>query len=559
MKKPIRKSGILAHPTSFPSEYGIGDLGQGAYDFVDFLRKSNQSYWQVLPLGPTSFGDSPYQSFSTFAGNPMLISPDILVKDGFLLKEDLINIPAFDPLKVDYGKVIKYKNTLFKLAYDNFKEPKSAKIKKTFKEFCEKNEFWLDDYTLFIALKGHFIEHRRLLFEPDDYKKYRANNKDKMTEDAIKDYYYGAVWNSWPQELETRENEALVSWREKLKNEIDLLKFLQFIFFKQWEDIKKYANKYGIEIIGDIPIFVAMDSSDVWANPHLFQMDKTGRRPASIAGVPPDYFSEDGQLWGNPLYDWKAHKKEKYSWWISRIKSCLNLYDHLRIDHFRGFESYWEIPYGNKTAVKGKWQKGPGSVLFDEIKKALGDLPIIAEDLGIITQEVNELRDLLGFPGMKVLQFAFGDPGNRNLFLPHNFFNTHTVLYTGTHDNDTTLGWYKNGTEIEKDHLRRYMNISGEDVSWDLIRLAYSTSAEMVIVPVQDIMSLDSKHRMNSPGIAKGNWQFRYKKSMLCNEYAEKLVYLSDLYERNQHEKIELPTNTDKELELIGKEKKEDK
>ena len=535
--KTIRKSGVLAHPTSFPSKYGIGDLGQGAYDFIEFLRNGAQSYWQVLPLGPTSFGDSPYQSLSTFAGNRLLISPDLLAEEGLLTEDDLAGVPEFNAASVDYGPVLEYKNILFKKAHENFIGTGNAKIKKAFDNFCESNAFWLEDYSLFKAIKNHFIEERRMLYEPDEYLEFAEKNGELMTESAMKECYYGASWNTWPPELETRDLSALAEWRERLANDISVIKFLQYEFFRQWKLLKAVANEAGIEIIGDIPIFVAMDSSDVWASPHLFCMDKTGRRPLSVAGVPPDYFSETGQLWGNPLYEWKAHKKEKYAWWISRISSCLSLYDRMRIDHFRGFESYWEVPFGSLTAEKGKWRRGPGKDLFDEIKKELGELPIIAEDLGVITEEVNELRDSLGFPGMIVLQFAFGDPGRRNLFLPHNFTTTNRVLYTGTHDNDTSLGWYENGTEIERDYFRRYMNVSGEDVSWDMIRLAFASPAESVIIPVQDIMSLDGNHRMNTPGIAVGNWLFRYTADMLTDDLADGLYYYSELFERNLPEK----------------------
>jgi len=541
--KPIRRSGVLAHPTSFPSRYGVGDLGQGAYDFIEFLRMAGQSVWQVLPLGPTSFGDSPYQSLSTFAGNRILISPDLLAEEGYLSEADLADVPEFDRAKVDYGPVLDYKTALYRKAYVNFVASGAAAAKKAFKNFCDKNSFWLEDYALFKAIKSHFIEERRFLYEPAEFMEYKEQNKEKMTDEAMNECYYGAVWNTWPAELAARDASALTEWGERLKDEIQLIKFLQYEFFRQWQLVKACANENEIEIIGDIPIFVAMDSSDVWASPHLFCMDKTGRRPSAVAGVPPDYFSETGQLWGNPLYDWKAHKKDRYSWWISRVASCLSLYDRLRIDHFRGFESYWEVPFGSPTAEKGKWRKGPGKELFDEIINELGELPIIAEDLGDITDDVDELRDSLGFPGMIVLQFAFGDPGHRNLFLPHNITTTNRALYTGTHDNDTTLGWYESGTEKERDYFRRYMNVSGEDVSWDMIRLAFSSPAETVVVPVQDVMSLGGEHRMNTPGVAVGNWMFRYTKDMLDEKLAEGLYYFSELFERN------LPEKTDEDEE----------
>ena len=529
-----RASGILTHPTSFPGRYGIGDLGDAAYDFVDFLEKGRQTLWQVLPLNPTSFGDSPYQSFSTFAGNPLLISPDTLLKEGYLTEDDLTDIPDFDPFKVEYGKVIPYKTELYKKAYENFLQRGNPEQKAAYNRFCRKHRVWLEDYCLFIALKQYFIEQRQNTFESKEYLAYRKTNKDYMTQDAINDCFYGAVWNSWPIELAERQPEALASWRVKLAYAIGLQSFLQFEFNRQWQLLKCYANGHDVQIIGDIPIFVAHDSADVWSNTSMFLLDQKGA-PTSVAGVPPDYFSDTGQLWGNPLYNWEVHEKTGYRWWIARISHILELVDILRIDHFRGFESYWAIPYGEETAISGQWQKGPGTSLFHAMRKALGDLPVIAEDLGVLTEEVEALRDDLDLPGMKVLQFGF-DAGKMNLNMPHNLRTPYVVLYTGTHDNDTSKGWYESANAEIQDQFRRYANSSGEDAAWGMVRLAFLSIAVFAICPIQDLMSLGSEARMNRPGVAADNWQFRYTADMLADHMAEGLAYLSDLSDRNLHE-----------------------
>ena len=522
-----RSSGILVHPTSFPSPYGIGDMGSGAYKFIDFLKEANQRLWQILPLGPTSFGDSPYQGFSTFAGNPYLISPDLLVEEGYLDISDIQSKPAFSDIKIDYGPVIEYKMSLMRKAYESFILSGSKDQNQSFEKFCKDNSFWLTDFSLFMAAKNYFIEQRRYDYDSPYYNEYRNKNLELLTENQIKDNYYGAVWTSWPKALAAREEKALKEWSVKLADDMQFYQFTQYEFFRQWDLLKKYANKADISIIGDIPIFVAMDSSDVWANNKLFQLDPNGN-PLAVAGVPPDYFSETGQLWGNPLYFWPSHKKENYAWWVNRINSALKLVDILRIDHFRGFESYWSVPFGEKTAIKGKWVKGPGSDLF----KALGPLPIVAEDLGVVTKEVESLRDEAGFPGMRVLQFAFGND-NTDKFLPHNYETFKTVVYTGTHDNNTTRGWYEEeASETERDCFRRYLNVSGENAAWDMIRLAFSSTAECAVVPIQDIMNLGAEHRMNTPGIAHGNWQFRYASDMLTSQIADGLKYLSLIYNR---------------------------
>jgi len=525
-----RSSGILVHPTSFPSRFGIGDFGIGAFKFIDFLHESKQKLWQVLPLGPTSFGDSPYQSFSTFAGNALLISPDTLVQQGYLSEQDLSDVPDFEPTRVDYGNVINYKDTLYKKAFQRFRTSSTSETKKSFSKFCEENKEWLIDYTLFIAIKEYFISERKSSGYSSEYNKYKKNNEKFMSESSINDNFFGAVWNTWPIDLKNRDKRAINAISQKLSEHIEYHKFLQYEFCRQWNEVKSYANERDIQIIGDIPIFVPIDSADVWANPKLFQLNNFGN-PKAVAGVPPDYFSETGQLWGNPLYDWDENKKTNYEWWIKRIKGTLSLVDIVRIDHFRGFDEYWSVPFGDTTAVNGKWCAGPRFDLFEAVKKALGDLPIIAEDLGLMTDGVIELRDGLGLPGMKILQFAF-DESEENDYLPHNMDNVNCVTYTGTHDNDTTIGWYSKADEQSKDHFRRYLSVSGEDCAWDLIRLAFSSVARYAIIPIQDIMNLDGNYRMNTPGIGSGCWQFRYTEEMLTEDAKEGILYLTKLFDR---------------------------
>lgn len=544
-----RSSGILLHPTSLPGKFGIGDLGAYAYYFVDFLENAKQTLWQILPLGPTSFGDSPYQSFSTFAGNPLLISPEFLIKDGLLDGSIEDKLPSFSDQKIEYGEVIPYKNSLFKKAYQAFKKKLSSlggkELSNHFKDFCEENEFWLEDYSLFVSLKDHFIEKRKLAGETKEWKEFEQATKDTLSQNLQKDYYYGAVWSTWPQEIATRKSSAIKSWKTKLSDSIQYYKFLQFYFSRQWLDLKAYANEAGISLIGDIPIFVAYDSADVWANPQNFYLDTDGF-PIIVAGVPPDYFSATGQLWGNPLYNWAQHEKESYKWWISRIKTMLHMVDMIRIDHFRGFESYWAIPFGDKDATGGEWKQGPNAALFSAIEKELGTLPIIAEDLGIITDEVKQLRDTLGFPGMKVLQFAFDDSEN-NDYLPHNY-DKNAVVYTGTHDNDTTVSWYEKASTAEQDRFRRYMNVDAHRPSWDLIRLAMSSTAVFSIFPLQDVLCLNGDYRMNMPSTASGNWQFRFKDDMLTQEHAKELAYLTNLFARKT-KKLEKLKEIEKEEE----------
>lgn len=496
-KSNHRYSGVLAHPTSFPSRYGIGDLGQDAYDFIDFLAAAGQHLWQVLPLGPTTVGDSPYQSFCVFAGQPLLISPELLKEKKLLTEEDLLEVPDFDQDKVEYDKVLQYKTGLFKKAYTHFLHTADKNLLEEFDAFCESNAFWLMDYCLFMAGKDH---------------------------------HEGLPWYEWDDTLVDPDEQERAQWTKLLKKEIDYYRFVQFLFFSQWYDLKEYANKKGIAIIGDIPIFPCWDSADVWANKEMFCLDSKGY-PLEIAGVPPDYFSATGQLWGNPLYDWKAHQEDNYHWWIERIRNQLDQVDYIRIDHFRGFEAYWAVPYGEETALNGKWKKGPGEDLFFAIQSALdGELPIFAEDLGIITPEVERLRDLFGFPGMKILQFGF--EGGESTFLPHQLDTRNCICYTGTHDNDTSCGWYAHTTEQNRDKVRRYMNTDASSVSWDFIRSCLGTIAKYAIFPVQDLLKLGSEARMNIPGNPTGNWTFRFRAGLLNQEMAQVLRQLTELYGR---------------------------
>ena len=525
-----RESGVLLHITSLYSKYGIGDLGQHAYEFVDFLKEGGQKLWQILPVNPTGFKDSPYQSFSTFAGNPLLICPEKLVKWGLLEEEDLMYDSSFPKDKVDYGAVIQFKSALTRKAHHRFSRFDNTLLKKAYEQFVEKNKLWLEDYSFFMALKFHFINERSNPENTQDYATFISLNEEFLTKEQLADFYYGAVWQSWPVDIAKREKQAIERWKKELAEEIDYHYFLQFIFDKQFNQLKAYANKNDVKLIGDIPIFVALDSSDCWANAALFLLDEVGN-PTGVAGVPPDYFSEDGQLWGNPLYNWEEMKKTNYVWWIERIGKALDFCDIVRIDHFRGFESYWQVPYGAKTAKIGKWMPGPGEDLFKVIKDQMGELPIIAEDLGVITPEVEKLRDGFDLPGMKVIQFGFD--GHDSDHVPHNFKTSHAIVYTGTHDNNTTIGWYENSSAEVKDQVRRYLNVSGEDIAWDMIRVAFLSVAQLAIVPMQDVLRLDESYRMNTPGTSDGNWQYRIAPDALDKELVKQLKYLSALSDRN--------------------------
>lgn len=523
----IRQSGILLHPTSLPGTPGIGTLGEYAYKFVDWLYQANQKLWQLLPLGPTGYGDSPYASFSTFAGNPLLIDLDFLYKKGWAEKKDIIP-PSYikNDGNVDFGSVVWWKSPLLQKCAEYFLKNASSEDLLLYKTFCKNKASWLEKYALFMSIKNEY---------------------DKK---AAEEHAPSSMWNLfWPKDLAACEKTALTEWKKSHKNEIEIIKVIQFFFDFQWNELKKYANDRGISIIGDIPIFVAPDSADVWANQACFKLDQNGL-PESVAGVPPDYFCEDGQLWGNPLYDWDAMKKSGYSWWIDRIKRVLELTDILRIDHFRGFEAYWSVPFGEKTAKNGQWIKGPGYDLFKTISKKLGDIPVIAEDLGVITDEVKKLRDECKFPGMKVLQFAFSsdqieNEGYINYFLPHEFENNECVVYTGTHDNDTLQGWLEKCDEKLLTYVAQYFcaekldyekakkMVSSGILRKKMITSALASSAVLAVIPMQDIIGIDNQGRMNTPSTTGSNWSWRMKKTDLKKNAAEYLAFTSDLYGRN--------------------------
>lgn len=491
-----RKSGILLHITSLPGPYGIGTMSAEARRFVDFLAEAKQKIWQILPLGPTGYGDSPYQSFSTFAGNPLLIDFDQLVEKGWLPAAELAQAPGNDKW-VDFGPVIDFKFKKLWIAYQGFMEAASREDRLAFAEFCTQRE-WLHDYSLFMELKN---------------------------------YHQGKPWYQWEDRYKFRNQEALSQFAQEHEAAVNFWKFLQFVFFRQWTEIKRYANEKGIQIIGDIPIFIAHDSADAWSHPEVFLFDEN-RNPTFVAGVPPDYFSETGQLWGNPLYNWEYLKQTNFRWWVERVKGNLDLYDLIRIDHFRGFAAYWAVPFGESTAVNGQWRPAPGHELFDTIRKELGNLPIIAEDLGVITPDVEELRDHFGFPGMKVLQFAF-NPMKGNEYLPHNYPHANCICYTGTHDNNTTLGWFNDLDEETRSNVIRYLPGGGENTVWKFIRLAWSSVASVAIVPMQDVLELGSKARMNTPGKPSGNWQWRFQAAEYDPEITRKLRCITELYDRD--------------------------
>ncbi len=500
-----RASGILLHPTSLPGPFGSGDLGAAAYHFIDWLVVAGQKLWQILPLGPVGMGDSPYMCLSAFAGEALLIDLQELVARGWLSQNDLHNLPNFSPSKVHFGNVKSFRMSKLKIAAENFFTKDDKKEIEDFQSFRKKQKSWLEDYALFMALIGK---------------------------------YNGAEWSTWDEELVKRKPAALKKARADLASDVRFWEFTQWCFFRQWHALKKYANDRNVKIVGDIPIFIAYQSSDAWAHQHLFHLDNN-LKPKIVAGVPPDYFSVTGQRWGNPLYDWKAMHDENYVWWIERIKTTLELVDLVRIDHFRGFAGYWEIPAEEKTAVKGRWVKGPGAKLFDAIEKKLGKLPIIAEDLGEITPDVVELRDRYQFPGMRILQFAFaGD--TKNNFLPHNYISN-TVVYSGTHDNDTTAGWFKSATEREREFVKKYVGTDGKEVSWDFIRIASQSVADMAVFPFQDVLGLGNEARMNLPGQALGNWSWRFSWDQVQSWHALRLYEISALTNRAQADRLSLP------------------
>jgi 4-alpha-glucanotransferase len=485
---------VLLHPTSLPGPYGIGDLGPVALEWIDVLATAGQTWWQILPLGPTGFGDSPYQSFSAFAGNPLLLSPEVMARDGLLRASDVPS-PRFPADHVDYGPVIGYKQALLTRAWENYQAGAAFSLRSAFETFCARQTAWLDDYALFMALK-----------EAHD----------------------GNSWHSWSPDLVLRKPGALEKARRTLAASIGRQKFGQFLFARQWAEVKRHAHDRGIKLIGDAPIFVSIDSSDVWANPDLFLLDEECK-PTVVAGVPPDYFSQTGQLWGNPHYDWARMKKTGYAWWIARMKATLAQVDLVRLDHFRGFEAAWEIPAENTTAEIGQWVPGPGADLLGALHNALGSLPLIAEDLGVITPPVEALREQFHLPGMRILQFAFS--GSDNRFLPHHYVRN-TVVYTGTHDNDTTVGWYAEAPDDEKRFLRRYLPAAGDDIAWDLIRVAWGSVADRALAPLQDLLSLPTSARMNYPGRPAGNWVWRFTTGQVTPALIDRLGDLTALYSR---------------------------
>ncbi len=490
-----RASGILLHPTSLPGPYGIGDLGPQAYRWIDFLAAAGCKLWQVLPLGPTGYGDSPYQSFSAFAGNPYLISPDVLLERGFLQQEDLAGMPQWNPSEVDFGAIFNWKPALLDKAYTRFEQHADDAMRADFRAFCAEQAAWLDDFALFMALK---------------------------------DAHGGRPWTEWDAPLRKRNPEALAAARQTYRLSIARQAFRQWLFFRQWQALRKYAHDKGVQIIGDAPIFVAMDSADVWAHPDLFFLDESGN-PTVVAGVPPDYFSPTGQLWGNPLYRWDVHKYTGYKWWIARFKAVLDLVDIVRLDHFRGFAGYWEVPGGAPTAEKGRWVPGPGADFFNVLRDALGDLPIIAEDLGEITPDVVELRDSFNLPGMKIFQFGFSGPDNP--FLPHHY-TENCVVYTGTHDNDTMRGWFESASAQERDFALRYMGVDGQNFVADSIRTIWASVAVFALAPMQDFLNQDTRARMNFPGRLGGNWTWRMPHDALRDDLLRRIKELNYLYQR---------------------------
>lgn len=491
-----RASGVLLHVTSLPSPYGIGDLGPAAYEWVDALARARQSWWQILPLGPPGAGDSPYQCYSAFAGNPLLISPQRLVEAG-LLSPDSARAPSDLPENhVDYPAVRQFKNRLLTEAWTAFNGGAGRSLRGAFRRFCTTHSHWLDDYALFMALR---------------------------------DEYRQRSWTSWPHDLVRRERLALGEARRRHADAIGCHQFGQFLFFRQLDQLRRHARRASVRLIGDLPMFVSPDSADVWANPGLFLLDER-RRPRVVAGVPPDYFSKTGQCWGNPLYNWPAMKRSRFDWWVRRLRATLRQVDLVRLDHFRGLEAYWEVPASNRTARRGRWVKAPGAELLKTLLSALGGLPFIAEDLGLITPQVEALRDDFGLPGMRVLQFAFGGSFD-NPFLPHQY-SRNAVVYTGTHDNDTTAGWYASLSADEQARVRRYASCDGAHVAWDLVRLAWASVADLAIAPLQDVLGLGPEARMNTPGNPTDNWRWRFTRPMLRNDLLDWLRDLTETYGR---------------------------
>ncbi len=503
-----RSSGILLHPTSLPGAWGIGDLGPTAYQFVDFLKAAGQSWWQMLPLGPTGYGNSPYMCFSAFAGNPLLISPEKLLEDGFLAAEEAKTPPYFPVERVDYPWVIDQKRSILEKAYTQFKATPLAEHQQAFLLFREKHASWLEDFSLFMALK---------------------------------ETHKGYAWTRWEHPLIVRDPQALQDGSRRLRDRIEYHRFLQYLFFHQWAALRQYCHTQGVQIIGDLPIYIAHDSSEVWSHPDLFYLDDQGQSSV-VAGVPPDYFSATGQRWGNPIYRWDVKARSGYQWWVDRFRANFALVDLLRLDHFRGFESYWEIPASESHAINGRWVKGPGAELFAAVKAALGDLPVIAEDLGVITPEVDTLRNICGFPGMRILQMGFGNDPKAHHYRPHSF-TQNCIVYTATHDHNTTVGWFsaepgrettQSQEEIKEERasVLKYLGTDGREIHWDVIRLAMSSVAKLAMVPLQDILGLGNECRMNRPGTPKGNWEWRFLPVQLTEEVGIRLKDLTGLFDR---------------------------
>lgn len=494
-----RKSGILLHPTSLPGKFGIGTFGKEAYAFVDFLIRSGQSLWQICPLGHTGYGDSPYQCFSAFAGNPLLIDLEILTQKNLLTQEE-ITPPLFPENSVDYGKVIKWKFPILEKAFENFSKNANVTDNAKFNNFIIKNNDWLDDYALFMSLKDEFN---------------------------------GKSWFTWDENIRMRKPEALKYYKEKLADKVRFYKFLQYEFSEQWLALKAYANRNFIQIIGDIPLYIAADSCDAWASPELFLLDDKTGYPLKVAGVPPDYFSATGQLWGNPIYRWDYMKADGFSWWVKRVEANLRLADILRLDHFRGLCAFWQVPYGEETAINGEWKEAPGNELFETLQNTFGNIPILAEDLGVITKDVTALREKYNLPGMKILQFAFDsqESSSKN-FLPHVYEKNYAV-YTGTHDNDTVHGWYNAAKDIDKTTADKYLGITDKkNLHFNFIKAAWASTANLAITPMQDLLGKGSDARMNLPGRASENWQWRFNWKDLKPEHEQFLFEITSLYER---------------------------
>lgn len=479
-----RMGGILLHISALPGNQGIGSFGNDAFDFIDFMAEAGITLWQICPLGPTGYGDSPYQCFSAFAGNPLFIDLDELIGDGLLEKTEVEAFQNLPTDRVDYGALIPLKQEVFKIAFSRFRETEN------FTDFCKDNRYWLDDYAFFMALKDHFG---------------------------------GKAWYEWKEDIKLREAQALSKYRSLLHSSMQFHKFLQFCFQKQWLKIRAYAQNKSIQILGDMPIFVSLDSAEAWAKPELFQFDKD-HNPIVVAGVPPDFFSPTGQLWGNPLYNWEKMKQDDFFWWSQRFRFAKQLVDLIRVDHFRGFSGYWAVPAGEPTAEKGSWQPASGDELFSSLQKMFGELPILAEDLGIITDEVTALREKFGFPGMKILQFAF-EGGDNNPYLPQNY-EENFAAYTGTHDNDTTKGWFESSTPEQQQRICEYLNCQENEVCDQMLRAIWNSKANFAIAPLQDFLELGSEARFNTPGVAGGNWQWRVKSEQLTSELKKKIMQL---------------------------------